>query len=86
MPPKKKTKVNSAATPAAEVEENAMEIDTPETSAPTKPDPMNELWTDEQETSLFKGIIKWKPSGRSICQKSHAFTDSFSQVYTSTFA
>jgi hypothetical protein len=68
MPPKRKTKASSAATPAAEVEENAMEIDMPETSAPAKPDPMNELWTDEQETSLFKGIIKWKPSGQSICQ------------------
>ena len=70
MPPKKKGKgaVRAASTP---VDEDAMVIDSPAAETPkpveepTKPneDLLNDPWTDEQETSLFKGIMKWKPNG-----------------------
>jgi MRG-binding protein len=69
MPPKKKAKAAAAAsTPTAD--EDAMLIDTPQLQLPTeepqKPayDILKDPWTDEQETSLFKGIIKWKPAGK----------------------
>jgi hypothetical protein len=67
MPPKKKTKTAAAAsTPTAD--EDAMVIATPQpqkAEQPQKPayDILKDPWTDEQETSLFKGIIKWKPAG-----------------------
>ncbi|KAF8859507.1 hypothetical protein BDZ45DRAFT_725257 [Acephala macrosclerotiorum] len=72
MPPRKKTakgSVRAASTPAAD--EDSMAIDTPEPSKPAEPaqpaepayDITKDPWTDEQETSLYKGIIKWKPAG-----------------------
>lgn len=70
MPPKKKGKdaARAASTP---LDEDAMVIDSPTSETPkpveepTKPneDLLNDPWTDEQETSLFKGIMKWKPNG-----------------------
>jgi len=46
-----------------------MAVDTPQTDTTgAKPNPTYDIlkdpWTDEQETSLFKGIIKWKPAGK----------------------
>ena len=44
-----------------------MAVDTPEEQeSPQKPeyDPLQDPWTDEQETSLYKGIIRWKPAGK----------------------
>ncbi|KAH7384787.1 chromatin modification-related protein EAF7-domain-containing protein [Cadophora sp. MPI-SDFR-AT-0126] len=68
MPPRKKTKgsVRAPSTPAAD--EDAMAVDTPQTdTSGAKPKPAYDIlkdpWTDEQETSLFKGIIRWKPAG-----------------------
>lgn len=60
MPVKKKSK---GTTPATDIDDNAMVIDTPEPAVATKHDLLNDPWTDEQETSLFKGVIKWKPAG-----------------------
>jgi MRG-binding protein len=59
MPTKRKTK---GATPATEAGEDAMNVDAPEPAVATKPD--HDPWTDDQETSLFKGVIKWKPAGQ----------------------
>lgn len=80
MPPRKKTakgSVRAPSTPAAD--EDAMAIDTPQPSEPPKPsdlepaqpaepayDITKDPWTDEQETSLYKGIIKWKPAGTQL--------------------
>jgi hypothetical protein len=71
MPPKKKGKViaRAASTPVAD--EDAMVIDSPVAETPNAVDEpvkrndelLNDPWTDEQETSLFKGIMRWKPNG-----------------------
>ncbi|KAI9877848.1 MAG: hypothetical protein M1830_002651 [Pleopsidium flavum] len=69
MPPKKKARLPSraASTPAGETQEPQIAVPaTPETI--TKVDAemsdfVNDPWTDEQETSLFKGTIRWKPVG-----------------------
>ncbi|MCJ1294567.1 hypothetical protein MMC34_006125 [Xylographa carneopallida] len=76
MPPKKKARLTSraASTLSAETPAETMSAaDEKATSAkenqsPIKdPSPNNDLladpWTDEQEISLFKGMIKWKPVG-----------------------
>lgn len=63
MPPKKKTRV---AARTSVHEEDSTVVDTPRKDAPEPIKNHNILedpWTDEQETSLFKGIIRWKPAG-----------------------
>jgi MRG-binding protein len=66
MPPRKKARVTAqkASTPAQD--EDSVVVNTPETETTLKKpeyDPLKDLWTDEQEISLFKGIIRWKPAG-----------------------
>lgn len=74
MPPKKKTKASVVATPTSGRDDDAMDVDTPLTAstpieAPVQKEPDSEwpngAWTDEQVSSLFKGIVKWKPAGES---------------------
>jgi MRG-binding protein len=88
MPPRKKAKGGNqaASTPAAD--EDAMIIDTPKVEEPVKPsyDILKDPWTDEQETSLFKGIIKWKPAGNSPAIELYDPMLMRLQACTSTFA
>ncbi|KAI9865769.1 MAG: hypothetical protein M1824_000029 [Vezdaea acicularis] len=70
MPPKKKAKLPSRAgsTPSRDLQATALATPgEPEASSQAKPTPMkidlNDPWTDEQEISLFKSIIKYKPVG-----------------------
>lgn len=67
MPPRKKARGGGqiASTPGHD-DGDSMAVDTPEgPESPEKTpyDPLQDPWTDEQETSLFKGIIRWKPAG-----------------------
>jgi hypothetical protein len=71
MPPKKKPRL-SARTALADDKSSATTPARGEIGE--KPDPdydlINDPWTDEQETSLLKGVIRWKPAGLSS-KKSH---------------
>jgi MRG-binding protein len=74
MPPKKRGKANARAASTPVADEDAMVIDFPAEETPkpveepAKPDHdlLSDPWSDEQETSLFKGLMKWKPNGK--CQ------------------
>ncbi|KHN98173.1 CT20 family protein [Metarhizium album ARSEF 1941] len=68
MPPRKRARGEVAATPGATRDDGAMAIDTPaasEAGDPSKRDApnYNNMWTDDQIASLFKGVIRWKPAG-----------------------
>jgi MRG-binding protein len=89
MPPRKKTKGSTRATSTpVEPEEDAMAIDTPQVEAPPNPsyDMLKDPWTDEQETSLFKGVIKWKPAGQFKNNFKKILNANHSQACTNTFA
>lgn len=71
MPPKKKNRAVGQK-PSPPQDEDSTAINTPEpaeTPKPPKKPPcglLKDPWTDEQETSLFKGIVRWKPAGEII--------------------
>ncbi|ESZ91626.1 hypothetical protein SBOR_7988 [Sclerotinia borealis F-4128] len=62
MAKRKKGSTRGASNPAED--QDTMAIDTPQKAELPKPsyDILKDPWTDEQETSLFKGIVKWKPA------------------------
>ena len=70
MPPKKKARLPSlaASTPSIETPAELHPV-AGDNGAPAKGeegasnDILTDPWTDEQEISLFKGMIKWKPVG-----------------------
>ncbi|UKZ47456.1 hypothetical protein TrVGV298_001674 [Trichoderma virens] len=74
MPPKKRSRLQMSSTPTTIREDSAMDVDSPRISAtpgflssafkPIIPvTPYDNLWTDDQISSLFKGVIRWKPAG-----------------------
>lgn len=68
MPPKKKPKISSRGPSTPSQGDSAPpSADTPSNTGAKRPDADYDLvsdpWTDEQETSLLKGVIRWKPVG-----------------------
>ncbi|KAJ9657554.1 hypothetical protein H2201_008155 [Coniosporium apollinis] len=71
MPPRKKARISTSSTPLAEAQPKTP-ISTTAASSPgklsqpsqtTTDDLLKDPWTDDQETSLFKSMIRWKPTG-----------------------
>jgi len=62
MPPRKRARVSQAASPTPA---SQPETPTPVEGSPTKvaEHNHNDPWTDKEEIGLFKGLIKWKPTG-----------------------
>jgi MRG-binding protein len=63
MPPRKKAKASAASTPLGDTQPK--ESQEPGV-AQSHDDLLNDAWADEQETQLFKSMMKWKPTGESI--------------------
>ena len=66
MAPKKKPRLSSRATSTLSgdiVEQLAEPVQTPIKQDVVRVPILSDSWTDEQETSLFKGMIRWKPVG-----------------------
>ncbi|ODA76314.1 hypothetical protein RJ55_08159 [Drechmeria coniospora] len=73
MPPRKRPRGQAVSTPSSTRNADAMDIDTPRSTATLAPYPatapkrtvanLNDLWSDDQVASLFKGVIRWKPAG-----------------------
>ncbi len=67
MAPRKRARVSAASTPLGESQPR-----TPiEAGAPAFgfEESSNDPWTDDQETSLFKSMIRWKPTGTCLSQR-----------------
>lgn len=69
MPPRKRaarTARRDSTASGDAVEQPAEDASTPVEAEPARDYvAASDPWTDEQETSLFKGMIKWKPVGSS---------------------
>ncbi len=72
MPPKKRARASHAAVATPAKDDDAMDIDGPSTAvtpatATAVQAPAtgiyNDMWTEDQISSLFKGTIRWKPGG-----------------------
>lgn len=69
MPTKRRGRVPPSTAISAAHDDGAMDVDTPQGS--DGPDGVlgddtaasNEMWTDDQVASLFKGVVRWKPAG-----------------------
>jgi MRG-binding protein len=67
MPPKKKAKASAASTPLAETQPKTPQDTGAAAQAHDQSSPnenlLNDPWSDDQESQLFKSVIKWKPTG-----------------------
>jgi MRG-binding protein len=59
MPPRKRAKASAASTPHTDAQPKTPQ----ESSAAHEQSPLQDDWADEQETQLFKSMMKWKPTG-----------------------
>lgn len=58
MPPRKRTKTTHAAPPTP-----PSQAKTPTPADDADEQLLNDPWTDDEEIGLFKGLIKYKPTG-----------------------
>ncbi|KAI9794720.1 MAG: hypothetical protein M1833_007377 [Piccolia ochrophora] len=67
MPPKKKPRLSTRATPLQDSQPSTTatptDTDTPNKRQLPSVDSPADPWSDEQEIALFKGVIRWKPAG-----------------------
>ena len=69
MPPKRKSRLPTRAvsTPSVDASEQpASEPATPQKLETAHAGLLSDVWTDEQEASLLKSVIRWKPVGSSF--------------------
>ncbi|KAF2245716.1 CT20-domain-containing protein [Trematosphaeria pertusa] len=62
MPPRKRAKASAASTPLAEMQPKTPQ-DPGAASQSQDHDLLHDPWADDQETQLFKSMMKWKPTG-----------------------
>ena len=69
MPTKKRGRGPASTATAVAHNDGAMEVDTPQgsdgldTVLADSITTSNDMWTDDQVASLFKGVVRWKPAG-----------------------
>ena len=66
MPPRKKARLSRATTP-----DHRSQATTPTAADPASPNKpgqhmLDDPWTDEEEIGLFKGLMRWKPTGMAL--------------------
>ena len=61
MPPRKRAKLSTASTPQDTTSTEPVAVEKP-TTIPMD-DVLNDPWTDDEYTELFKAMIRWKPTG-----------------------
>lgn len=65
MPPRKRAKLSAASTPQDTTSTEPVAVEKPATTPID--DVLNDPWTDDEYTELFKAMIRWKPTGRFVC-------------------
>jgi MRG-binding protein len=78
MPPRKKAKASAASTPLAETQpktpqDTGVAAQSQDQGSPQNENLLNDPWTDDQETQLFKSMVKWKPTGTQATYHNTAF-------------